>query len=135
MHEFIRNRLSLQKLQQLYAKAAGDFVEGLRLNPGNPGACNNLAWFRATCPADAFRNGAEAVQLATQACEFTGFQQPNGLDTLAAAYAEAGNFELAVENERKALAMQNVSEKKVVRMKERLALYEQRKPFRQLAGQ
>ena len=55
-------------------------------------ALNNLAWLRATCPNAQHRDGAEAVRLATQACELTHYANPNTLATLAAAYAEGGQI-------------------------------------------
>jgi Flp pilus assembly protein TadD len=59
-------------------------------------ALNNLAWTLAAYPKAQYRNGAEAVQLATQACELTKYQNPIPLATLAAAYAETGRFKEAV---------------------------------------
>ncbi len=59
-------------------------------------ALNNLAWALAACPNAQLRNGAEAVELATRACELTGYQNPTPLATLAAAYAETGQFREAV---------------------------------------
>jgi len=59
---------------------------------------NDLAWIRATAPDSRLRNGAEAVKLAEQACKLTEFKDPQLIGTLAAAYAEAGQFEQAVEN-------------------------------------
>jgi hypothetical protein len=56
---------------------------------------NALAWVLATCPDDSLRNGEEAVKLAEQACEATRFFDFAKLDTLAAAYAEAGRFDEA----------------------------------------
>jgi protein O-mannosyl-transferase len=55
-------------------------------------ALNDLAWLYATSADAAFRNGGLAVKLAQQACELTQGRQPDYLLTLAAAYAETGNF-------------------------------------------
>jgi hypothetical protein len=59
-------------------------------------ALNNLAWIRATCPDEGLRNGSEALQLAQAACQISGNAQPIPFGTLAAAYAETGNFTNAV---------------------------------------
>jgi hypothetical protein len=56
---------------------------------------NNLAWILATCPIAALRNGDEAVQLAAHACKLTR-DTPVYMGTLAAAYAEAGDFSKAL---------------------------------------
>ncbi len=77
------------------------YQEAIRLNPDDPSAYNNLAWIRATHPDPELRNGAEAVRLAERACALWKDRDPNLLDTLAAAYAEAGRFPEAVERSRK----------------------------------
>ncbi len=66
---------------------------------------NDLAWVRAAHPAGRFRNGREAVRLAERACSLTKFQNPLMLDTLAAAYAETGDFERALRTQREAIAL------------------------------
>jgi len=65
---------------------------------------NALAKFLATVPNAAFRNGREAVNLALHARELDKNQHPEIADTLACAYAEAGQFDLAVAVEQQALA-------------------------------
>ena len=71
--------------------------EAMRLEPGNPKYLNDLAWIYATCPQAQLRNGAEAVRLAEQSCRITKRQDTAMLDTLAAAYAEAGKFDEAIK--------------------------------------
>ena len=66
------------------------------MQPDSVEALNNLAWLLAAHPDAQFRNGADAVQLATRACELTKYQNPVPLATLAAAYAETGQFQTAV---------------------------------------
>ncbi len=78
-------------------EAIAQYHEALRLSPDSPAALNNLAWVLATHPDGQYRNGVEAVQLAGRACELTGYGQPIFIGTLAAAYAEAGEYEKAVE--------------------------------------
>ena len=77
-------------------QAIAHYREALRSQPDFVAALNNLAWTLAAHPDAQFRNGAEAVQLATRACELTHYQQPIPLATLSAAYAEAGQFNEAV---------------------------------------
>jgi tetratricopeptide (TPR) repeat protein len=80
--------------QRQYEQAARHYVTALQTNPRSLPALNNLAWLRATCPADVVRNGEQAVTLATQAVKLAG-RQPGLLDTLAAALAEAQRFDEA----------------------------------------
>jgi cytochrome c-type biogenesis protein CcmH/NrfG len=54
-----------------------------------------FAWLLATCPVDEIRDGARAVELARQVVEASP-GDPWALDTLAAAYAESGDFESAL---------------------------------------
>ncbi|GAH67769.1 unnamed protein product, partial [marine sediment metagenome] len=58
---------------------------------------NNLAWLLATAPQADLRDGARALPLAKGVCESTGYNNPRFLDTLAAAYAETGQFEEAIQ--------------------------------------
>ena len=87
--------ISCRKLGRM-DEAIGHYREALRLEPDSLQALNNLAWTLAAYPKAQYRNGAEAVQLATQACELTKYQNPIPLATLAAAYAETGRFKEAV---------------------------------------
>jgi 4-amino-4-deoxy-L-arabinose transferase-like glycosyltransferase len=71
--------------------------EALNADPNNPLALNNLAWILATASKPELRNGEEAVQLATKAVVLTDARLPLFLETLAAAYAKAGQFSTAIE--------------------------------------
>ena len=76
-------------------EAVEAYRAGLKLNPDLPEALNNLALILATSSDDGLRNGPEAVKLAGRACQLTQLRQPMFLETLAAAYAEAGRFQEA----------------------------------------
>jgi hypothetical protein len=77
-------------------------------------------------------DGTEAVKLAERAVKATGAGEPAALDTLAAAYAETGQFAKAIETGRRAVALaiganqQHLAEA----VKARIALYERQTPFR-----
>ena len=79
-------------------QALDNFRLFLKLKPGNGAALNNIAWIYATHPDSRFRNGAKAIELleplAAKSDDDPAFS--NLLDTLAAAYAEAGRFDDAV---------------------------------------
>jgi cytochrome c-type biogenesis protein CcmH/NrfG len=74
----------------------------LRLQPDRLEALNNLAWILATDSNAELRDGAEAVRLAERACELASGRQTVFIGTLAAAYAESGQFEKAVTTAQRA---------------------------------
>jgi serine/threonine protein kinase len=92
-----------------------------------------LAWFQATCPAAEFRNGAEAIKNATKACELTEWKEAMYVDTLAAAYAETGDFESAVKWQKTAISLLTKEDPAEwqAEFEERLKLYESGKPYRE----
>ena len=80
-----------------HAEAVADYDKALELQPKDEGLLNNLAWTLATSPDAKLRNGRRAIELATLACEVTGYKLAYILSTLAAAYAETGDFQTAVK--------------------------------------
>lgn len=113
-------------------QAAASFKEALRLAPNAPECLNALAWVYATSPQAELRNGAEAVRLAERACTITRRQKAALLDTLAAAYAEAGRFEEAVKTaeELRALALSAHDTAAAETARQRSELYKAGKPYR-----
>ncbi|HEU5247749.1 MAG TPA: glycosyltransferase family 39 protein [Candidatus Udaeobacter sp.] len=82
----------LQRLRHVAANA-----------PDSPRMLDELAWLLATYPDSQTRDGTEAVRLAERACALTERRIPALLDTLAAAYAEAGDFPHAISVAEEAL--------------------------------
>jgi tetratricopeptide (TPR) repeat protein len=107
-----------------------DEAEAIRLNPKSANAYNNLAWLRAVSPDGKFRNGLQAVEYARKACELSGWKDEGYIDTLAAAYAEVGNFDEAVKWQTECLKFKMPKEE-MDQCRQRLALYEQKKPYRE----
>ena len=114
-------------------EAIDHYREAIRLKPGDPRPNNNLAWIRATHPDPKFRNGTEAVRLAERALKLSGDRDPGLLDTLAAAYAEAGRFPEAISTLQEAiwLAKAAGAEGLTPSLEERLRGYEAGRPYRE----
>jgi tetratricopeptide (TPR) repeat protein len=102
--------------------------DGIARSPEAPALANQLAWLRAATPEERWRDGKEAVRLAELACALTKQQNPNYLDTLAAAYAEVGRFDDAVRTLGRAIALAEA--RQLPQFQERLALYEAGRPYR-----
>jgi len=113
-----------------YRKAFDDFEKAIRLNSGDAFAYNNLAWLLATCPNSAFRDGRKAVEFANKACELTQWKHPDWVDTLAAAFAETGDFAQAIKWETKYLETPNLAKSNAAGATIRLKLYQARQPYR-----
>jgi choline-sulfatase len=113
--------------------AAQVLREGLRLRPDCVKLANNLAWLLATASDRELRDGAEAVRLAEGIVERRGDDDPAILDTLAAAYAEAGRFADAVRTARRAVELASSADQPDLsaEIAERLKNYEAHQPYTQ----
>lgn len=118
---------------------AGRWADALRLGPRVYGASpKNLsmglkvAWLLATCPRDAIRNGAKAVQMAETIVGEMSKPYPEALDCLAAAYAEAGHYDRAMETISNAIEMVESAKNqaKVTGFREREKSYLSKRPWR-----
>ena len=112
-------------------KAISDFEAAIRFEPTGADNYNALAWLWATCSDGKLRNAKKAIDYARKACELTAWKSGAILDTLAAAYAESGQFDEAVNWEKKALAMPDLANQVGDSARARLKLYQQRKPYRE----
>jgi tetratricopeptide (TPR) repeat protein len=79
----------------------------LAVQPDNGNAMSNLAWVFATAPDDSLRDGPQAVKLAEQALHVSGGRIPILFRTLAAAYAENGQFSEAIATAQRGITLAN----------------------------
>jgi tetratricopeptide (TPR) repeat protein len=112
------------------AEAMRDYESALKLNPKNPGILNNLSWLLSTSPEEELRNGKRAIELAERAAKETDHKAAYILSTLAAAYAESGDFKKAIEWSEKAVALgeDDIGDQ----LNKELESYKAKKPWREL---
>src|SRR5262249_46794698 len=113
-----------------YEKAIADYNEAIRLDPQASGALNGRAWLASTCPEAKYRDGKKALGAATKACELTKWKQPMLLDTLAAAYAESGDFESARKWQTRAIELLT-DESDQDEIRKRIRLYQRGMAYRE----
>ncbi len=104
---------------------------GMKNLPDSPVICNSLAWLLATSPEAELRNPGKAVELAQYSCESANNQNPNYLDTLAAAQAAAGNFDEAVKSVSLAIEVSKnqLPDSDLAPYQARLKLFQERKIY------
>jgi tetratricopeptide (TPR) repeat protein len=115
--------------------AMEEYTKALQISPENLAALSNLAWLLATSPDPTLRNGPEAVRLAERADSTSSRsdKHPTVLRILAAAYAEAGQFDEAKETAQHALEAANIQGNTTLAeaLQGELALYELGLPYHQ----
>jgi tetratricopeptide (TPR) repeat protein len=127
----IRQLAGLLMKRGNYGEAMQTLRRGLHADPKDAGLASELAWLLATCPESTYRNGFEATQIAENINKRFNSQRADPLDTLAAAYAEAGCFDDAINAARKAmeLAAAQRNAEFAAQIGSRLATYERREPY------
>ncbi len=113
--------------------AISQWEASLQIDPNDGNALNNLAWILATYPDDSIRNGPRAVQLAESATMLPGGDLPIVLRTLAASYAENGDFPQAITTSQRAIdrAREQGNTSLVETLRHELELYQAQKPYRE----
>jgi tetratricopeptide (TPR) repeat protein len=114
-----------------HKSARVDLERAVELEPDNESVLNNLAWLLATSPDDAIRDGRKAIEIATKACERTEWKESHILSTLAAAYAETGDFATARRYSRQAVDVEDTPEEVRQQLRDELASYEREQPWRE----
>jgi tetratricopeptide (TPR) repeat protein len=115
------------------AEGLAQWRQVLLEEPDNPRVLNDAAWLLATWPDASIRNGKEAVKFGEYAVQITSAKEPSILGTLAAAYAETGEFDKAIETEKLAteLAKQQGKTELAAALQGRMELFQARKPIRE----
>ena len=118
-------------VQDKIDEAVKHFRQVLRLKPNSVAVLNRLARLSATSRDSTIYDPQQAVLLAQQVCELTGYKEPNALDTLSVAYAAAGRFPEAVGMAEKALKRaKSVAQKELTEdIQNRLNLFKAGKPY------
>jgi tetratricopeptide (TPR) repeat protein len=104
----------------------------LAIQPDNGNAMSNLAWVFATSPEDPLRDGKRAVQLAEDAMRISGRRIPIIFRTLAAAYAESGEFSKAIQVAQQGIELANSQGNSglATELQGNIALYQEQRPLR-----
>jgi tetratricopeptide (TPR) repeat protein len=111
-----------------FGHALADFRQAAAIDPSLADAQRSLAWLYATCPEKGYRDTEKALAAAEQAVKLSGTGDYFALEALAAAQANAGQFDAAVDTQREAA---NVAPAQVAKpLQQRLDLYEKRQPYR-----
>ena len=132
------------KQRRVFDRAIHEFSELIRVDPENALAHMTLGRILATCHEARFRNGMLAVDEATRACDLTQWHDPDCLDTLAAAYAELGDYGTAIKWQTQAIKLVRQNVKSLLQQKaanfggrrgigfeDRLVFYKSKKPTRE----
>ncbi len=117
------------------AEAEADYEKAIKDKDysKDSGLLNNFAWVLATSPDEKLRDGKRAVKLATEACELTDYKQAHILSTLAAAYAETGDFDSAIKWSEKSAEVGPPEHAED--FKKELATYKAHNPYRELLSE
>jgi protein O-mannosyl-transferase len=105
----------------------------IRASPANAALLNDFAWMLATNPNASIRNGAEAVELAERAAKLSDEREPAILGTLAAAYAETGQFVAAIKTVERAVVLATARGDTALadELRMRIKLYRAGSPYRE----
>ena len=113
-----------------YKESVEDYEKAINLDPKNLQAYNNYSWLLSTCPSEEIRDGKKAFALAKKAIEIE--KNASTLDTLAAAYAELGDFDSAIEIQYGVISSlkKNTGKKVPPEVVNRLKAYKMKLPWR-----
>lgn len=114
-------------------EAIAEFEAALAMKPKSASVQTNLAWLLSTSRDSSIRNAGRGLQLAEQANQISHGENPIVLHTLAAAYAEGGQFGPALATAQRAhdLAAAQGNAGLAATLENEMALYELHLPLRE----
>jgi tetratricopeptide (TPR) repeat protein len=98
--DYLHNRAVVLTSLERYGEAIEGYERAINLDPKGGGTYNNLAWLLTTAKDPEYRDCRKAISYARKALKIG--KTGSWMDTLAAAYAECGEFEKAVSTEKEA---------------------------------
>ena len=127
--------MRLGQLQEQHGKlvdALKSYESLTSLSPNDHRGPTRIAWILATAPNENIRDGERALKLAQQAASRTKQKDPVVLDVLAAAYAENGNYEKAVQTCQQAISLLRQAVDRPLReeISRHHDIYASKRPFR-----
>jgi tetratricopeptide (TPR) repeat protein len=127
------DRGDIRVQQGKYKEAIDDYRSALHTDEKNGAAYRSLAWLMSTCPVERFRDAQRGVAAAQKALALLGENDYGGLEVLAAAQANAGNFPEAVATQSRAVIVvrERASKCPLAAAEERLVRYQQGVPYRE----
>jgi len=116
-----------------FEKSAADYRTAVYTDKQSSAAFQRIAWMMATCPDIRYRDAKRAIAFAQQAIRLHGNEHFRYLDTLAAAHANADEFDLAIEKQTIALKLAegNATGRELKHLKQRLEQYSRKLPHRE----
>lgn len=116
----------------LLREAADHYQKALQIGPNSILALNNLAWIMSVGPDDSLRNNTLGLNLALKANELSHESNSVLLRTLAAAYAEAGQFDNAIKTAERAAQIAHDEGRRDLenRLEQDVDLYRRQTPLR-----
>ncbi|MBR5627213.1 MAG: hypothetical protein IKW74_06295, partial [Thermoguttaceae bacterium] len=129
----LRSRGDIEMMYGLGQKSKETYLQIIAITPHDPGVLNNYSWLLSTSPDDSLRDGQKALELAKEAAERSYYGESYILSTLAAAYAELGQFDLAREWSAKAVALaEKERHERLDDLKKELESYQKNEPWREI---
>jgi tetratricopeptide (TPR) repeat protein len=127
--DYLHNRAVVLTALERYREAIEEYLRIIELNPRSGGSYNNLAWLFATATDPGWRDCRKAIKYARKALTFG--RNGSWMDTLAAAYAECGDFEKAVAFEIEAYRLSRENDN----FRQRIEIYKRSKSYAQWRSQ